>query len=172
MTVRALLAADSTEYSALWRLALTEHAAFFRISIEDEPRPRIPTKFTDESFTLGAFQNSRLVGTLSLDRETRTKLRHKALLSRMFVHPSAAGQGVGTTLVKEALIRARTVVGLRQLVLTVLATNERAIGLYASAGFEIFAHEAGSVKSGAHYIDELQMVHFLETGHAPSGLGA
>lgn len=161
MEIRTLQETDKTLYSELWRNALVEQDEFFRISIENEPLPQIQTKFSNESFTLGAFVNSSLVGTVSIERDLRTKLKHKALLFRMFVHASAAGQGIGKALIKEAIFQAKSIQELRQLYLTVLDTNERAIHLYKSVGFETFAHEPESVKINTKFIGELQMVYFL-----------
>ena len=59
---------------------------------------------------------------------------------------------------------------LRQIYLTVLAPNERAINIYSAMGFEVFAHEPASVKINTDYIDELQMAYFLTTLE-PSGKG-
>ncbi len=166
VNIRVLLETDNVHYSALWRNALVEQDIFFRISIEDEPTPQIQTKFTNESFTLGAFVNSELVGTVSLERDPRSKMKHKALLFRMFVHPFASGQGIGKALVNEAMSLAKNIAGLRQVNLTVLATNKRAISLYSSAEFAVFSHEIGAVKIGKNYIDELQMVSFIITSNS------
>lgn len=165
MEIRKLQEKDNTLYSELWRNALREQDEFFRISIEDEPFPQIQTKFSDESFTLGAFAGNNLVGTVSIERDSRTKLMHKALLFRMFVHPSAASKGIGKILVSEAISQAKSIQGLRQLYLTVLDINERAIHLYTSAGFETFARERESVKIKGEFIGELQMACYLTTSN-------
>lgn len=161
MDIRTLQESDRPFYSQLWANALVEHNECFRISSSDEPSPQIPTKFSRESFTLGAFINAELVGSVSVERDMREKLKHKALLFRMFVHASAAGKGVGRALVKEALMEAKRVEGLKQLYLTVLDTNERARDLYASFGFAAFAYEPESVKINSAFVGELQMVCFL-----------
>lgn len=62
MDIRVLQETDKEYYSALWRNVLIEQDEFFRISIEDQPSPQIQTKFSNESFTLGAVGNSYLVG--------------------------------------------------------------------------------------------------------------
>ena len=159
--IRTLVETDNEAYTKLWRDALTEHDAFFRIAHEDEPLPRIQTQFSDESFTLGAFDNAGLVGTVSIERDARAKLKHKALLFRMFVHPRAADQGAGRMLINEAITKAKNIQGLSTLYLTVLASNKRAIHLYSSIGFKGFAHEPEAVKINNDYIDELQMAYFL-----------
>jgi cyclohexyl-isocyanide hydratase len=161
--IRRLVETDQDVHTELWRDALIAQDECFRISIEDESLLQIQTVFTNESFTLGAFIGSNLIGTVSVERDWRKKLKHKALLSRMYVHRTAAGKGVGKALVNEAISQAKSIQGLRQLYLTVLEVNERAIHLYTSAGFETFAHEPESVKINNKFIGELQMVCFVTT---------
>lgn len=159
--IRELDTNDSEAYRRLWLQGITEHSSFFRIAPEDEPAPSIPTRGTADSFTLGVFAGTELVGIVSLERERRAKLRHKALIFRMFVSPKAAGRGLGKALLQAAQARAERIDGLRYLYLTVLAPNSRAIQLYASQGFEEFAREIGSVKIGEDFVDELQMARRL-----------
>ena len=162
MQIRMLQKSDNDIYTKLWQQALIQQNSFFRISIEDYPAPKIQTKFSGENFTFGAFVDGNLVGTLSVARDIQTKLKHKALLFRMFVHPDHAGKGIGKALVKQAIIQSKSIQGLRQLYLTVLANNETAIHLYQSCGFDTFAHEPESVEINSQFVDELQMVLLLK----------
>ena len=93
----------------------------------------------DGTFVLGAFSPG-LVGIVGLRREPRRKRRHRAELWGMYVSPDARGQGVGRALLDEALRRARAVVGLEQVLLTVMAHNQAAIGLYRTLGFVVYGH--------------------------------
>ena len=112
-----------------------------------------------DAFTLGALgEDNDLVGTVSFERETRVKLRHKGLIYRMYVRSDAAGRGIGRQLIQAAVARASQIHGLEQLNLTVVATNARAKHLYASEGFVSFALEQRGLKMGAHYVNEEQMV--------------
>lgn len=156
-----MLPVDDEQYSALWRVALVEQAEFFRIALEDHPEQHLPTHFAEDSFTIGAFEQNRLVGSVSIERDFRRKFRHKALLFKMYVHPDAAGQGAGRLLMLEAMQQAAKVDGLRQLSLTVLASNTRAIHLYRSLGFVEFAREPEAINISGTYVDELQMRHAL-----------
>ena len=156
-----MLPADEEQYSALWRVALVEQAEFFRIALEDHPEQHLPTHFAEDSFTIGAFEQNRLVGSVSVERDFRRKFRHKALLFKMYVHPDAAGQGTGRLLLLEAMHQAAKIDGLRQLYLTVLASNTRAIHLYRSLAFVEFAREPEAVDIGGYYVDELQMQYVL-----------
>lgn len=159
--LRSLHASDDPAYAALWRHGLREHGQYFRSAPEDDALSTIPTLFAPDSFTLGAFIAGELIGITSLERERPQKLRHKALISRMFVRPDAEGSGVGKLLLREALVQAEALGDLRQVYLTVLATNERAQRLYASLGFRGYAREPGAVRIGDAYVDEIQMVRFL-----------
>lgn len=161
LSIRTLEPEHEACYRALWLSALTEQSEFFRTAAEDEPFPTIPTCFTRDSFTLGAFIESRLVGIASLDRDKGAKLRHKALLSRMFVHPCAAGQGLGKMLLREVITLAHAIDDLQQIHLTVLANNQRARALYGAMGFQDFALEPRAVRIVDQYVDEVQMVLFL-----------
>jgi ribosomal protein S18 acetylase RimI-like enzyme len=159
--LRGLEPSDDAAYAALWRHGLQEHGHFFRSAPEDDAAAGIPTRFTRDSFTLGAFLDGQLIGITSLEREHARKLRHKALISRMFVRPDAEGSGVGKLLLREAIVQAEALGDLRQVFLTVLATNERAQRLYASLGFRGYAREPGAVRIGEAFVDEIQMVRFL-----------
>ena len=165
--LRSLGPGDQSAYEALWRDGLAHHGHFFRSAPEDDA-PGIPTRFAPDSFTLGAFLGDDLVGITSLERERPLKLRHKAWVSRMYVRPEHEGSGVGKLLLREALVRAETLGDLRQVCLTVLATNERAQRLYASLGFRGFAREPAAVRVGDTFIDEIQMVRFLRRAPRPA----
>ncbi len=156
-TVRKLIEPDNNQYQVLWWYAVTEHANFFRISPQDDATKSIPTRFTDDSFTLGAFSESQLIGIVSAERDIRRKMNHKSLVFRMFVHPDVAGLGIGKRLLDEVIRGMTEVESIRYLYLTVLASNYRAIYLYSSLGFTEFAREIGAVCINGEYIDELQM---------------
>ena len=161
MEFRELTPDDHEAYRGLWLYGITEHSAFFRIAPEDDSPMGIPTRFLPDSFTLGAFSGADLVGIVSIERDPRAKARHKALVSRMFVHPGAAGQGVGKALLQQLLSLAKDLGDLRYVYLTVLASNTRAVHLYSSLQFREYARELGGVLIGDHYVDELQMAHQL-----------
>lgn len=158
MLIRHLQPTDQPAYAALWHDMLSDQGDYFRIALADEPEPRIPTGYSAGSFTLGAFDPcGELLGSVSLDRNRQTKLRHKALLFRMGVRRSAAGQGVGRALLQQALASAAQESGLHHIMLTVLANNSRAIRLYTSAGFRLSGSEPDSVNINGNLIEELHM---------------
>ncbi|MCX7032452.1 MAG: GNAT family N-acetyltransferase [Arenimonas sp.] len=161
MDVRLLGQEDEAVYRALWLHAMTSHSEFFRTSPNDDLPRGIPTRFCQDSFTLGAFLDQALVGIVSFERDPREKTRHKGLVFRMFVHPDSAGHGVGRELIQSLVSLTQGLGDLRYLHLTVLASNTRAISLYSSMQFVEFAREQGAVLIGDTYVDELQMARSL-----------
>jgi RimJ/RimL family protein N-acetyltransferase len=161
LMIRLLEPADDASYRTLWSEAITQYGEHFRTALEDAAPAGIPTSFQPDSYTLGAFEGGKLIGVVSVAREQGAKLRHKALLSRMFIHPDAAGLGLGKLMLHETIMLAVSVPDLRQIYLTVLETNEPAQRLYAAAGFRSYSHEPDAVKIGDAFVAELQMVRFL-----------
>lgn len=161
INVRKLTESDNGQYRSLWVYAITRQASYFRVSPDDDSPVYIPTRFTDDSFTVGAFSGPELVGVVSVERDTRKKMHHKALVFRMFVHPDAAGQGIGRQLLNDVIQEMTTLGTTRYLYLTVLASNPRAIHLYSSLGFNEFAREPGAVQIEDQFVDELQMARQL-----------
>jgi len=159
MTIRELTSADTVAYQALILCGLREHVELFRTSAQDVGEPAIPFALSGpDAFTLGAWlADGQLVGVVSFERESRTKLRHKGLLNRMYVRADASGRGIGRRLIQEAVKRVREIEGLEQINLTVVASNTRAKRLYFSEGFMSFALEERSLKMGEAYFDEEQM---------------
>ncbi|MGC9128440.1 MAG: GNAT family N-acetyltransferase [Acidithiobacillus sp.] len=90
---------------------------------------------------LGYFRETCTGRTFRLERDCGVKLRHKALLFRMFVAPKVAGRGFGNLLLQRALPWTRDIDDLRYVRLTVLERNQRARALYRSLGFLGFALE-------------------------------
>ncbi len=160
--VRELRQEDDCAYRVLWQDALQRHAQYFRTAAGDDVPAGIPTRGEKDSFTLGAFEKNVLVGIVSLERDRGLKLRHKALLFRMFVVPEAAGRGVGRSLLRAVLSWAEEIDDLRSIHLTVLERNHRARALYRSLGFVDFALEPDAVRMEADYVGEVQMTWFLK----------
>lgn len=104
----------------------------------------------EENPMFGAFTRGELGGICGLHRETRERSRHRAELVHMYVAPWLQGRGVGGELVATAVRYGLDRLGLRQIVLGVMAENDRAVRLYRRAGFreygrleEYFCSEAG-----------------------------
>jgi len=76
---------------------------------------------------------------------------------RMYVSRAAAGQGIGRSLLRAGIERARRMPGIAKLNLTVAASNERAIKLYESEGFRVFSRETDAFRNGTQSVEELSM---------------
>lgn len=87
------------------------------------------------TFTLGAFTGSRLIGAISCEHESLPKVTHIGHIVGMMVLPEHGGRGVGRALLRAGIDRVRAFTALEQLLLTVTATNLRALALYEAAGF-------------------------------------
>src|SRR6476469_9626417 len=130
--IRDLTEDDAGIYWELRLRALKEEPDAFGSDYEEsrqrsqaEIARRIP-KAGDGSddFLLGAFDGSKLVGTVGLRREEGVKSRHKAMLWGMYVAPEARGQGAGRALMNEVIARARNTPGLVQIYLSVMHTKQ------------------------------------------------
>jgi len=164
MLVRRLIEDDLDSVRALRLRALRDNPEAFGSTYEETlargnewMRQRLRSK-EDETFYLGAFEESRLVGMVGYYREDIIKTRHKGYVVSMFVVPESRGLGAGKALLQALIARARQIEGLQQLHLAVVTTNQAAYQLYRSLGFEAYGTEPRALKSGEQYWDEYLMV--------------
>ena len=154
---------EKEAYHNLLMKAIADEPQFFRISPSDMEGEVFPTQDTLENFTLGAFNDDgELVGTVGFRRDTFLKVHHKGLIFRMYVSEKAKGYGLGRKLLLALIERAKLGEGLRQIYLTVISSNQRAINLYSSEGFELYSREKGSIKMDKNeFVDEDSMIKYL-----------
>jgi ribosomal protein S18 acetylase RimI-like enzyme len=165
MKIIELTAEHNYHYKPFIVKGLKAHPDAFRISPADEVNEPFPTTGHPNSFTLGALaDDNSLLGVVSFKTETanREKLIHKGLLFRMYVSAENAGKGIGRKLVEHLLARVKLLEHIEQVNLTVVTTNENAIKLYSSFGFEIFSFEKRAIKLKERYVDENAMVLFTK----------
>ncbi len=131
----------------------------FRITPNDDLHAPFPTKDGVDSFTLGAYCDHQLAGVVSFTRDgaDREKLRHKALLFRMYVAKAFRGKGIAKMLIESVLERVRQIEDLEQINLTVIANNNNAKNLYEKFGFVTFGSEPNAIKWKGKYFTEDQM---------------
>jgi ribosomal protein S18 acetylase RimI-like enzyme len=166
MTIRFLGSDDLAVYRELRLAGLKESPTAFGSSYLDEVdmpltefllRMRPPDKPDNGIF--GAFVEDRgLVGILGFAREHRVKRAHIASLWGMYVSLEFRGQKFGAALVDEAIAHARKLGSVRQIVLSVTASNVAAASLYRSRGFERFGLERDALCVDGKYFDEEHMV--------------
>jgi ribosomal protein S18 acetylase RimI-like enzyme len=168
-TVRRLVPADARDFHALRLDALRDEPSAFGASLEEEEGlglPAIEGRLTaaPDRGVFAAFLDGEMVGQAALGRESRPKMRHKAMLWGLYVAPRARGRGIGRLLLREVLAMARAADGVRRINLCVNARNTVAIGLYTAHGFEAFGHEPGAMVVDGEVHDEVHMSLCLRDG--------
>ena len=170
MRIRDLVADDAGAFQALRLSALRDSPSAFVSSYQEEYQ--MPLVIVAERLianahrcVLGAWLESNLVGIVGLQREEMRKLAHKAFIWGMYVEPSARNRGIGHALIDQALLRASSMQGVRQINLGVNAANAAAIALYEAAGFIAFGIERGFMLLDGELHDELHMVRNIDASH-------
>ncbi|WP_026309416.1 GNAT family N-acetyltransferase [Niabella aurantiaca] len=117
---------------------------------------------SDNSLLLVAIYNNRIIGTLQLSGESRSKIRHNALLG-IAVRRQWQEVGLGTALIRTAVGWAKAKGILKNIWLNVHATNGLAIALYKKMGFTEAGYQKNYIRDpGGRQIDNLLMGLFLE----------
>ncbi|MCM3586000.1 GNAT family N-acetyltransferase [Mesobacillus maritimus] len=166
MKIRKLCAEDAISYRNIRLEALQTNPEAFGSSYDDEknrPLEMFAKRLSSEgTYTFGAFIEERLVGTITLIRETSQKTAHKANIFAMYVNPDERCTGVGRALLSSAIEHAKALVGIEQINLTVVSTNQSAKALYESMGFRVYGTEIRALKlANETYLDENYMVLFI-----------
>jgi RimJ/RimL family protein N-acetyltransferase len=150
MQIRRLLPGDAPAYRALRLRALRECPRAFTSSYEDDEK--LPLEASQQRLASehqrfwGAFEeDGELCGIVGLERETRSKNRHKATVVGMYVAKERSGRGIGAGLMRALIDDARST-GLELLVLTVTEGEGRAGQLYERCGFRSFGIEPRAIK--------------------------
>jgi ribosomal protein S18 acetylase RimI-like enzyme len=163
MLIRRLAPSDATTYVEVRLQALRDAPSAFAVSYEEEsanPISQIEAMLRpqDDRAVFGAFINDQLVGMAALGREGLRNLSHKAFVWGMYVAPTCRNQGIGRSLLMQALYLAREVPGVTQVNLCVNVGNATAIALYESLGFQVFGREAAALMVEGKFHDDLHMV--------------
>ncbi|TDL75903.1 GNAT family N-acetyltransferase [Peribacillus frigoritolerans] len=165
MNIRHLNRHDANLYRNIRLEGLKNNPEAFGSSYEEEqlyPIDLFKSRLeSDTAFTFGAFKNNELAGVVTLVKETKVKLMHKASIFAMYVSPSYRGSGIGKKLMSEVVIKAQALEDTEQLQLSVVSTNQSAKELYTSFGFTVYGHEKRALKADGIYYDEDHMVLFL-----------
>ncbi|WP_256077420.1 GNAT family N-acetyltransferase [Massilia sp. YIM B04103] len=160
MDIKRLSADDAEAFQALRIFALREAPLSFGSSYEEEvERPLASTVgFLSSVAIFGAFADGALIGTTALKREERRKEQHRAAVVGVYVHPQQRGRGVARDLARAVLAHARSLPGLRLLVLEVTETNAPAIAFYESLGFQRCGLLPEAMCVDGAYYGQVQMV--------------
>lgn len=163
MNIRIMNESDAPLYQELRLSALKINPEAFGSTYEREVKFTLETvkerlKPTNDKFTLGAFDDRKLVGIVTFMRESSPKTAHKGNIYGMFVMPEMRGQDLGKSLLLELISKAKYCNGLEQINLAVVSDNEPAKNLYKGIGFEVYGVEKNALKFNGKYFDEDLMV--------------
>jgi GNAT superfamily N-acetyltransferase len=111
-----------------------------------------------ESAIFGAFADTRLIGIVGVRRLEREKERHKASIWGMYVAASSRRHGAAGMLLREAIGRARSWLGLEQVQLAVTDAAPDARRIYERHGFRVWGVEPRALCWDGRAVDETYMI--------------
>jgi ribosomal protein S18 acetylase RimI-like enzyme len=165
MQIRTINDADTQPWWNLRREALRTQSYAFGMSTEEHEATSLEETAArlrenpETNFTLGAFEDDRLVGMATFVRETRLKLRHIGHIYGVYVAASHRHRGIANALITALLEKARRDhPSLEQITLAVTGNNGAASRLYRRLGFTSFGIEPKAIKIGVEYFDMEHMI--------------
>jgi len=159
--LKKLTAADAEAYQHLRLEGLWNHPCEFGAAFEEEadlPLEDVGKKL-ERGLIYGAFLNGRLLAVAGYRRLDGLKKQHKGQLFGVYVAKDGRGQGLGESVVRHVIEKAK--MDVEQLIATVASLNLPAKALYEKLGFVVFGHEPKAHKVGDRYFDQNHMVMML-----------
>ncbi|HEX5936771.1 MAG TPA: GNAT family N-acetyltransferase [Actinomycetota bacterium] len=159
--IRRARPSDARAFHAFWS-AIVAEGRFVRTEEVREPARAFRKRFrrrSDQEVHLLAFEGSRLVGHVTVQRERHPVTQHVGSLA-IAVAADARGRGIGRRLMDEAIAWS-TRVGIEKLVLSVYPHNDAAIALYRSRGFVEEGRLARHSRKSYGYEDEILMAAWI-----------
>ncbi len=170
--LRFLAASDLDAYWNIRLEALEGEPEAFGSSAEEHralTREEIAGRISfdpSNKFVVGVFVGERLVGTAGFFRDRGLNERHKGHIWGVYVVREARGKRAGRDMLRMLLERALTIEGIEQIMLSVATSQQAAVSLYRSLGFESYGCERRALKIGERYVDEEHMVLFIDNPHS------
>jgi ribosomal protein S18 acetylase RimI-like enzyme len=159
--IRQARPSDARAFHAFWTVIVAE-GRFVRTEVVREPPRAFRKRFrpgSDDEIHLLAFEGSRLVGHVTVQRERHPVTHHVGSLA-IAVAADARGRGIGRRLMDEAIAWS-TRVGIEKLVLSVYPHNDAAIALYRACGFVEEGRLARHSRKSYGYEDEILMAAWI-----------
>ena len=165
MEIRQLHRHDAKDYFALRLEALQTNPEAFGSSYEEErdyPISRTEGRLTDSAaYVFGAFIEGKLIGVVTLMKEAKQKMSHRANIYAVYVTPLHRGKGIANQLLRAAIQQAHALQGIEQIYLAVVSENVPAKKVYRSFGFETYGIDKRAIKINGKYYDDELMVLYL-----------
>lgn len=161
LQVRPLHLQDVHDFRQIRLSALKNNPEMFAstYAIEAEKPFEIFAQVIIEMTVFGAYHENSIMGMLIFHQEKSVdhhlKTSHTAHLYGFFVEPRFRGQGIATQLLHTVLNYAQDKV--KQIQLTVIATNLPAIQLYKKCGFQQCLANAHAIATTLHPVDEITL---------------
>ena len=110
---------------------------------------------------LFALEDGKPVGMIVFVLNDRPKLKHVASIFGVYVSPEHRGKGIGTGLLRAALLRIGRKEGIVKAKLAVNSEQLSALRMYEKAGFVVAGRMQKELKVGRRFFDELIMEKML-----------
>lgn len=160
MIIRQLNASDSKDFYQVRLLGLELHpeafgtgADDFRKATDEQVKNQLSSNIQND-FSIGAFIDEKLVGVISLKRESKSSVRHKATVWGFFVVPQHRHKKIGKALLEKLIINACEIEGLDYLRAIVTVSDSNIKRIFAAAGFSEYGIETRGIKQGETYFDQ------------------
>ncbi|MFT3909051.1 MAG: GNAT family N-acetyltransferase [Ferruginibacter sp.] len=161
---RLLTAADIESYRQLRLACLKNYPDNFGTTYEEalldgsSKFSKILATNNGNDFMFGAFSNDTLIGICGFIQQGRSKTNHHGEIVQMYVDPSFAGKGTGTTLLKHTIEKAFENKAIDQVLLSVVYSNEKAVATYKKIGFAEYGKLENYFKEDGRSWTQLFMV--------------
>lgn len=166
MQVRRLTEDDAEIFRKIRLEALERHPETFQATYESAaglPLDAYVQRLRQYAL-FGGFIGDELCGFVGFYPLRNPKISHKGIMWGMYVAEDARGSGLAEAMVETVIDYARDKV--EQIIISVIADNERATRFYQKMGFEPYGYERRALKIDGRYHDEEFRVRFL--GEAPA----
>ncbi len=164
--IRRLTEDDAEGFRTIRLEALERHPETFQSTYEsaaDLPLDAFKQRLRQYAL-FGGFMGGELRGFVGFYPLKNPKISHKGIMWGMYVAEQARGTGLAKAMVEAVVDYARDKV--EQILLSVIADNERATRFYEKMGFEPYGFERHALKIGGRYYDEEFRVRFLGESQA------
>jgi ribosomal protein S18 acetylase RimI-like enzyme len=163
ITYKTLSSSHLDKYRAIRLECLKNYPQNFGSLYEDELQStqlkfdKIITEDNGTDFLYGAFDEENLVGICGCIQEKRTKTKHIAEISQMYVSPTYNGKGIATKLMENVMEKAFSNNDTEQIILAVSNSNDAAIHLYKKLGFVQYGFLENYMKYEGNYVSQVFM---------------